>query len=817
MITGEVWDWGRNDFGVLGNGTTTDAVTPGRMRAAGGAAAVSVGGFHSLVLRTTGRVRACGWNNFGQLGDGATTDRLALVDVPGLDQVIKISAGSDHSLALREDGTVWAWGENFHGQLGDGTQVTRVVPTQVIGVPPCVAVSASFGHHSMGLADDGTVWVWGYNAEGQHGNGSSNPVNGVGATPDRVTGLEGVVAIAAGSWHCLALTGDGVLWSWGDNLWGQLGDGTTINRFTPTTVTGLGDVVAIGRGGGHTVALRSDGTVWAWGLNDVGQLGDGTTTGRAIPGTVPGLQDVVLLTGAGGGGVAVSADGVVRSWGNNNRGQLGDGTKTQRLNPVSVVAPQHVVDVAGGAFSTAVLIGHESGFAVACGANDFGQLGDGTLDDHLTSVPVATGELTVLSAGAFHTSAIRPDGTVLGWGNNNAGQLGTGTRGSTSPPVVALLTEAVAIAAGHHHTVAAKADGTAWAWGGNGSGELGNGQTVDGEAPVQVTGLSDVVAVGAGADHSLALLADGTVWSWGNDGFGQLGDGPAMNSRSVPGIVPGLTEVCAIAVGAYHNLALLTDGAVWAWGLNDVGQLGDGTTTDASAPKWVPLPAPIARIAAGGWHSQAAATDGTCWRWGYDGVGPTQTGSPIGGPIPTPTRMGGLARVRDVAGGLYHGLALQQLGSIAAWGTNNRGALGDSTTTSRAAPVTMSNSTDVVAITAGGGFSVALIGTRTLRLIPARLDFGHQQVGTAGTPRTAWLTNTGRRPVTVTDIRVVDDRDGFLLLGSACPSVLGRGRSCAVQLAFQPTVPRPRSGVLLVVSNAVGSPHHVELAGLGIK
>src|SRR3954453_21709683 len=103
MITGEVWDWGRNDFGVLGNGTTTDAVTPGRMRAAGGVAAVSVGGFHSLVLRTTGRVRACGWNHFGQLGDGATTDRLALVDVPGLDQVSKISAGSGHSLALRED------------------------------------------------------------------------------------------------------------------------------------------------------------------------------------------------------------------------------------------------------------------------------------------------------------------------------------------------------------------------------------------------------------------------------------------------------------------------------------------------------------------------------------------------------------------------------------------------------------------------------------------------------------------------------------------------------------------------------------------
>jgi alpha-tubulin suppressor-like RCC1 family protein len=817
MIAGEVFDWGRNDFGGLGTGTTTDALKPARMRSAlGGIAAVSMGVHHSLLLRSTGRIRACGWNHWGQVGDGTTTDRLTIVDVPGLDQVIAVSAGYPHSLALRRDGTVWAWGENFYGQLGDGTRVNRTTSVPVIGIPPCVAISASFGHHSMALADDGGVWVWGYNAEGQHGNGTSDPVTGVGATPDRVSGLEGVVAIAAGSWHCTALRSDGSVWAWGDNSWGQLGDGTTTNRFTPVAVNGPGNIVAIGRGGGHSVALRDDGTVWAWGINDRGQLGDGTTGSRATPAPVAGLADVTLLAGTGSGGVAVTADGLVRAWGRNDRGQIGDGTTTDRLVPVTVPGLPRVVSVDGGAHMSAAIVGQEAGTAVSWGANDYGQLGDASTIDRLTPVPVLAGQLVTAKAGEYHTSAVDAASAVLGWGNNGAGQLGTGSSGDSQVPVEALFTDAAAVAAGQHHTVALRADGTAWAWGANGSGELGDGRTLDSQTPVQVGGLSEVVGVAAGIDHSLALLADGTVWAWGNNGFGQLGDGAPGNSRAVADTVPGLADVRAIAAGGWHNLALRADGTVWAWGLNDLGQLGDGSTTTAFSPVQVPLPLAIAAIAAGGWHSLACGDDGTCWRWGYDGVGPIRNGFPIAGAVTVPTRMTGLTKVRDVAGSLYHSLALRQDGYVTAWGSNNRGALGDGTTTNSATPVAVSGATDVVAIAAGAAFSLALIGPRKLRPTPARLNFGHQQVGTASTPRTVWLANVGRRPIAVSEVRVVDDRNDFALLGTSCPPILVRGKSCQAQIVFHPTQRRPGSGSLVISSDALGSPHRVELTGVGI-
>nr|WP_269456777.1 Ig-like domain-containing protein [Thermanaeromonas toyohensis] len=343
--------------------------------------------------------------------------------------------------------------------------------------------------------------------------------------------------ISAGTYHSLALKSDGTVWAWGQNSYGQLGDGTTTNRYTPVQVQGLSDVVAVAAGGGHSLALKSDGTVWAWGANNYGQLGDGTTANRYTPVQVQGLSGVVAIAAAlGSHSLALKSDGTVWAWGYNYYGQLGDGTTTNRYTPVQVQGLSNVVAIA---------------------------------------------------AGGSYSLALKSDGTVCAWGYNGQGQLGDGTTTNRYTPVQVqnqnLQSSVVAIATHGNHSLALKSDGTVWAWGANAYGQLGDGTTTNRLTPVQVWNLSGVVAIAGGGNHSLALKSDGTVWAWGYNGAGQLGDGTTI-SRYTPVQVQGLSGVVAVAGGSNHSLALKSDGTVWAWGQNGYGQLGDGTTTNRTTP-----------------------------------------------------------------------------------------------------------------------------------------------------------------------------------------------------------------------------------------
>ena len=224
-------------------------------------------------------------------------------------------AASDEPVA-GQAGTVWAWGENSDGQLGDGMTTDRGTPVQVKGpggvgfLAGVVAIEAGY-FHTVALRSDGTVWAWGNNYNGQLGDGTTTdrgtPVQVKG--PGGVGFLAGVVAIEAGYFHTVALKSDGTVWAWGNNYNGQLGDGTTTNRWTPVQVKGPGGasnltgVVAVDAGYSHTVALKSDGTVWTWGDNGYGQLGDGTTTSRSTPVQVKGSGGAGNLTGV----VAIAA------------------------------------------------------------------------------------------------------------------------------------------------------------------------------------------------------------------------------------------------------------------------------------------------------------------------------------------------------------------------------------------------------------------------------------------------------------------------------------------------------------------------------
>jgi ELWxxDGT repeat protein len=353
--------WGGNAKGQLGDGTTTERHTPVSVSSLTNVIAIAAGYYHTGAVKT-GNVWTWGANTYGQLGDGTTTERHAPVSVSGLSGVVAIASGYYDTLALKSDGTVWAWGANYASQLGDGTTTDRHAPVAVTGLSGVVAIASGCYYHTIALKSDGTVWTWGGNYSGELGDGTTTNRS----TPVQVklqggSPLGGIVAIAGGSDHTLALKSDGTVWAWGLNLYGQLGDGTTTERHNPVAVSGLSGIIAIASGENHSLAIKSDGTVWAWGYNAYGGLGDGTTTNRSAPvqvklqdGSTP-LGGVASVSGGPECSVACKTDGTVWAWGANYYGQLGDGTTTERHYPVAVSGLSSAVAIAGGGTHAAAL------------------------------------------------------------------------------------------------------------------------------------------------------------------------------------------------------------------------------------------------------------------------------------------------------------------------------------------------------------------------------------------------------------------------------------------------------------------------------
>ena len=285
--SGVVQSCGANNFGQLGRGNTFDSSSmlaiPDLVDIL--VIGVSAGGGHTVALKSDGTLLALGYNQSGQLGDGTTTNRLTPVAVQGLVDVAAVSAGGQHTLALKSDGTVAAWGANYVGQLGNGTTTASLLSQTVPSLSGIAAVAAG-SDYSLALKSDGTVLSWGSNTSGQLGDGTA--INR--SVPVAVVGASGVIALAAGQDHTVALRSDGTVITWGGNYYGQLGDGSVTSSLSPMVVPGLENVVAVSAGAGFTLALKADGTVVGWGYNGYGQLGDGTTTDRLSPVAVSGLN-----------------------------------------------------------------------------------------------------------------------------------------------------------------------------------------------------------------------------------------------------------------------------------------------------------------------------------------------------------------------------------------------------------------------------------------------------------------------------------------------------------------------------------------------
>jgi alpha-tubulin suppressor-like RCC1 family protein len=350
------------------------------------------------------------------------------------------------------------------------------------------------------------------------------------------------------------------LWSWGDNRHGQLGDGTTAPSSAPVLVsplTGLTDVTALAGGGGHSLALTGDGTVWAWGSNRYGQIANGAGAHSSLPFPVTGLTGAIAVAAGRSHSLALRQDGSVWAWGANRAGQLGDGTRMDSALPVRVrtaTGPLTGIKAiaAGGDRSLAL---RQDGSIWAWGAEPPRDHDDRASFAAPVTTPLGTlSGVTAIAAGRDHCLALTADGTVWAWGSNSAGQLGDGTFANSSVPVrVSGLAGASAIAAGGKHSLAVQGGGTVWAWGSYKAGRPGAAAGLTSALPVQVPALWGVTAVAAEDDRSFALRGDGTVWAFESIVEGRPGEGAA----GLPAPVPGLSEVVTIAAGGGHLLAVV--------------------------------------------------------------------------------------------------------------------------------------------------------------------------------------------------------------------------------------------------------------------
>lgn len=454
----------------------------------------------------------------------------ALINVPfegrNYPFVINYFGGNGNDIELHWAVTkLFAWGANNTGQLGDGTTTTRTTPVEVntASITPTAhwIMVSSGANHSLALAADGRIFAWGYNGSGSLGNGTTTSSNSL--VPVNQTGVlsgKHVVAIAAGQDHSLALTSDGKAYAWGQGLSGRLGDGFLVNRSLPVAVDTSGvlngkTVTAVAASNTHSLVLTSEGKMYAWGLGSNGRLGNGLTTTSAVPVAVDSSsalsgKSVVGIAAGAAHNLAITSDGRLVAWGLNATGQLGDGTTTTRSIPVTVAEyGTSEVNMAGGS-NFSLLVKTVNGVVFAWGANNSGQIGDGS----------TTNRLTTQSGPSLN---------------------------------LAQYNRRVAAGASHAYSLAFDAsqnkDGRIWAWGSNSSGQLGSGGTTAALEPVYLehTALLTnrpimALAKGSAALHSLAIVGDvaPTVADWRQNYFGSTansGDGADLNDYDKDGLV----------------------------------------------------------------------------------------------------------------------------------------------------------------------------------------------------------------------------------------------------------------------------------------
>ena len=625
-------------------------------------------------------------------------------EIPDLSGVAQVASSSDDQFvcARMEAGNVKCWGRNNRRQLGDSTTTDSPIPVDVADLGSPARDLDSGGGHACAVLDDGNVKCWGWNSNGQLGDGTLEIRTGPVTVWDLAANAE---SVALGYNHSCALLTTGAVQCWGGNNMGQLGNNSTADSAARVNVEGLSsDVIAIAAGMRHSCAIVDEdgdakGILKCWGWNSSGQLGPGTAEDHSeVPVDVAVLGSDVTAICAGSQYSCVLVDGVgVKCWGDNGHGQLGNGTTDDSSTPVDVIGiSSSVTGLSCGRYQACAL--HDTEGMKCWGGNSSGQLGDGTTLDRTTAVAVSgmsTG-VTAMSAGTDSTCALLDTAKAKCWGSNNLGQIGNGrTHRITTPTDIAGLDAPTTLIRAGFDMNCVVDSSNVKCWGYNDYGGLGNATNLHTQAPAGVSGLTtDVNDLSTGEGHNCAIVDTdgdtiGGLKCWGWNAYGQIGDATTVDKWE-PVDVSGMTSgVRDAGAGYYHTCAVLQTGGVKCWGRNTYGQVGDGTLEDKVAPQDVTgLAAGAAAVASGQDHSCALMVSGGMKCWGRNAWGELGNDSTTSSATPVDVvSLGGT--VTAISLGSWHTCALIEGGAVQCWGWNGNGQLGDGTSDNSHVPKTV--------------------------------------------------------------------------------------------------------------------------------
>jgi alpha-tubulin suppressor-like RCC1 family protein len=664
--------------------------------------------------------------------------------------------GLRHACALTPAGKAYCWGHNVNFHVGDGTNVARAQPVAVSTDLTFQALSAG-DWHTCGLTPARALYCWGAGWNGRNGDGTTASRS----TPTRVNTLLSFGRVAAGQEFTCALTEAGVAHCWGANHSGQLGDGTTAERRTPVPVQGGLTFRSLSAGYRHVCGVTTSGTTYCWGNNDDGYLGDGTRTSRLTPNLVSGSLQFSDLAVGTYHTCGRTTTGAAFCWGSGGNGELGTGVNVSFYVPTPVIGGHTWRQLSAG---NATTCGVTTGFVLYCwGRNIAGQVGDGTRETRFAPVPVLTGVSEVSVGLDMNVCATLLSGAVSCWGLNNDGALGRGFDRVLTPTVVAGapgfttlasnygapsmcgVTSAGAVrcwgynnidafgastanqinetpvgggqgltlrnlSGGAYHACGTTAANQAYCWGANWYGTHGSGNgNWTGNTPVAVTGGLAFSKVDAGVDHSCGITTTGQGYCWGRGDNGAIGDGSTSGNMLSPSAVSGGLTWTDITSGSGHSCAVAVGGAAYCWGLNNLGQLGNGTTSNSSTPTLVSGGLTFSRVEAGLSFTCGLLVDGrvACWGHGADGRlgnGATTTRT-------TPTLISSTLSFTKLEVMWERACALTAAGELYCWGLNHSGQLGTENTISALSPVRI-GTRSYVAITGTTGTTCA-VGTDT--------------------------------------------------------------------------------------------------------
>lgn len=646
---GALWVWGHLTYDPYDLEGVTSSSTPVQLAVDETFVRVAAGTVHALAIDSGGSLWAWGFNGAHQVGDGTNVTRLQPVRVgPSDTRFVDVAAGRQHSLALAEDGSVWGWGWNAWGQVGDGTSVN--VATPVVVANSVFKAIAAGDIHSLAVLENGALQGWGSNGYGALG---TQDVGESVLAPSPVEVFD-VVSVTAGTNYSLVVKTDGTLWGFGSNRAAALSPGVEESVLPPVRL-GPSDArfARASAGSSHVLAVDDEGTLWSWGAGTYGRLG------RAGASEVPGRVGNGFKKAAAGssGSSGIRADGSLWTWGQGGRGHAGDGTTFKKLLPRRI----------GDGFAD-VFAGESASYARATdgrlwsfGANESGQLGDATTVTRSTPTLVGDGFQTV-ATGRGGALGLKTDGSLWGWGDNPSGRLGSEVGPDVLEPAPLLVGERFKSIAAEKTSLAVRADGTLLAWG---EGPVGDGTSEPRATPVELGGGYAQVASAYGS--SLALNDEGQVFAWGKYLLGET----ASTTRLTPGPVDfGGVRIVTLAASYFTGYALDENGRLWAWGQLAYDPSGESSET----PVEVELALPVRAVAGGGNHALALLDDGSVWGWGHNKCGQLDADFNAPRTKVRPIELPG--DVVSVAAGADFSLAVTSDGGLWSWGCNISGQLG---------------------------------------------------------------------------------------------------------------------------------------------